>query len=65
MVPTFRLLVMRIESICGTEITSTRGKQAEGMEKVSNSERVVLAEVCMAGNTLCFSKQASWEGGHF
>ena len=44
---------------------STRGKQAEGMEKVLNSERVVLAEVCMAGNTLCFSKQARWEGGHF
>ena len=65
MVPTFRLLVVRIESISGTEIASTRGKQAEGMEKALNSERVVLAEVCVAGNNLCFSKQASWEGGYF
>ena len=65
MVPTFRLLAMRIESICGTEITSTRGKQAEGMEKVSNSERVVLAEVCMAGNTLCLASRPVGRGAIF
>lgn len=56
---------MRIENVCGTEITSTRGSQAEGMQKVLNSERVVLAELRVAGSTLCFSKQASWEGGRF